>query len=687
MAAIASLQLYVAGSQAQPPVSNPEATSPPQTQATPSTTAPDSLAMGETVKVTALARRRGPFSHHEVLTSTNVLTERALQTQSTAEPLNLLKRAPGVYMENYQQGVVTAGIGIRGFNTQGDVPAVRLSIDGIPSNLHVGVPELKTLFPFEIERIEVVKGTNDPRYGINNVAGNINVTTRNDEQTIARLVGGSFGTSEPQVYAGLRTGQLQHSYFVGYRTSAGFRVNSAAKRLVGSAKWFYDSSPNTRFGVILRGMGLNAEAPGYLSRREARHTPAMAVDYATNDRGKERAFHASAHLDHDANSLSFQFKTYLQTYLRKRYVRFDHAFSQQLRTEDELQYGAIGVVTYRPQITGIKLAFDLGADILAQDNLHQRYNTIVRTKDGPPTRDHHFTFNTAGAYAQAIIEPFTSLKLVAALRMDHLFGDFRNALSDEEFPMHDYGVIWQPKLSASWTPAQGQRIYANYGRSFQVNTGIGAYATSTGTLLKPSVNDGWEAGIRSKLGGWLRARVAVWQQLASQEVRLKFDNSGESENIGKTKRYGLDVEATVQPVNWLSIWGGVSPVAAKQTAPGGLDATARRGKTLNNVPAFSAKVGIDYSRYDDLWISLWMHAQGSYYITPENTESRVGDYWVLNLDASYPLRPWLALGLAVHNLLDNRYAASVWHKNFGDMGAQYSPGAPLSLFASANLTL
>ncbi|EPX61704.1 TonB-dependent receptor [Cystobacter fuscus DSM 2262] len=38
----------------------------------------------------------------------------------------------------------------------------RLLIDGIASNLHIGVSDLKSVFPLEIERMEVVKGTNAP---------------------------------------------------------------------------------------------------------------------------------------------------------------------------------------------------------------------------------------------------------------------------------------------------------------------------------------------------------------------------------------------------------------------------------------------------------------------------------------------------------------------------------------------
>jgi hypothetical protein len=41
---------------------------------------------------------------------------------------------------------LSTGLNIRGFNTQGDVPAVKLLIDGIPSNFHAGTSELEAYF-------------------------------------------------------------------------------------------------------------------------------------------------------------------------------------------------------------------------------------------------------------------------------------------------------------------------------------------------------------------------------------------------------------------------------------------------------------------------------------------------------------------------------------------------------------
>ena len=70
-------------------------------------------------------------------------------------------------------------------------------------------------------------------------------------------------------------------------------------------------------------------------------------------------------------------------------------------------------------------------------------------------------------------------------------------------------------------------------------------------------------GVSRQKSSYLRD---LCEKLASGEVRMRFDNSGTSENIGETLRYGLDLELAVKPVHWLSIWGAYSPMIARLRA-------------------------------------------------------------------------------------------------------------------------
>jgi iron complex outermembrane recepter protein len=420
-----------------------------------------------TTEVTVSGRRKGPLSAGEVITSTKLLTHEQVESQTVSDPLQLLERVPGVYMQDYNQGTTSTGLGMRGFDTLNEGPAVKLLIDGIPSNFHnIGMNELKAIFPLEIDHIEVVQGTNDPRYGLNNIAGNVSVVTReNEDVQVGRVLAGSFGTIEPQLLCGFRTGRWRQTYFLGYRGSDGFRDNARMDRFAGSAKLFYEPNERLTLGVIARGMFLEAESPGYLTPEEARERPELSPAYAREDAGEQRTLHVSGHVDYSTAAFSLQAKAYAQSFYRDRNVSFDPVMQQELRHEDELQHGASAVLTYRADPKVLDLSVELGADYQGQRNLQRRFDTIARVPQGAPTRDYDFTFSVAGAYLQTGIRPIDALQLVAAVRADALWGQLKDRLADERYELNDFGVIWQPKLSLAWTFLRGQRLYANYGRT------------------------------------------------------------------------------------------------------------------------------------------------------------------------------------------------------------------------------
>jgi len=83
---------------------------------------------------------------------------------------------------------------------------------------------------------------------------------------------------------------------------------------------------------------------------------------------------------------------------------------------------------------------------------------------------------------QAVIRPTAALKIVPAYRVDHIDGHFLNVASATRAPINDYGLVKQPKLSVSYDLAQDVVAYANWGRTFQIGSGNGAYRTQARDL-------------------------------------------------------------------------------------------------------------------------------------------------------------------------------------------------------------
>jgi hypothetical protein len=134
--------------------------------------------------------------------------------------------------------------------------------------------------------------------------------------------------------------------------------------------------------------------------------------------------------------------------------------------------------------------------------------------------------------------------------------------------------------------------------------------------LAPSINDGWEVGLKFKPLQWLEGRIAYWEQVASDEVRRKLnDPTGDFDNVGRTRRDGVDVQFNAVPIKPLSLWVAGSVQNAKVLKPGGTEPQLR-GKEIDLVE-------INFSWYiDDLPPMMFIKASPNShgFVNPHDVE-------------------------------------------------------------------
>ncbi|MFA7822616.1 TonB-dependent receptor [Aeromonas dhakensis] len=557
--------------------------------------ADSSLALGT---VTISGEESGPLSSQSILSSVDYVGSDVLETQPVQYSWELFNRVPGVMLTPFNQGTTSGKLSFRGFNGEGEVNAVKLLIDGIPSNTNDGnMPFIDMVFPLDIEDIEVVRGTNDPRYGLHNIAGNASINTRiGGNEGKLRLRSGSFDTQELQAVKGIESGNWSQNYFVAYQKSGGYRDHSEAERQSFAGKWFYTADAGWRAGLIARHYEGEALEAGYLSHDDAHEHPRQS--YASNafDEGERSMDQLSLHLDTDvAEDLAWSSKAYYNHFKDRRWVRYWQTVSQQERFNDEDQYGAISSLTWRPVVSGLHdFALEGGADIQRQEVVSERYRTVERVR-AAQTRDQVFDLTSTGVYVQAVIEPWESLKLIPAYRVDRIEGDYRNELTGERATVNDYGSIRQPKFSLVYSPWKEASFYANWGRTFQVGVGSGAYKLAgQADDLKPSINEGWETGIKFSPVAWLDGRVAYWEQHATDEVQRKLNDAvGDSENVGETLRRGYDVQLNLYPSDPARIWLSYSRQFSEILEPSP-NLPASKGKEIDHVPHHLYALGADY---------------------------------------------------------------------------------------------
>ncbi|WP_155766411.1 TonB-dependent receptor [Pseudomonas fluorescens] len=653
-----------------------------------SRTEDSTLTLG-TVTVQGATGSNGPLSTSSVLSSVDVLGADILEKMPVNYSWELFSRAPGVMLTEFNQGTTSGKISFRGFNGEGEVNAVKLLIDGIPSNSNDGnMPFMDMIFPLELDSIEVVRGTSDARYGLNNIAGNVNMLTRTGgDYTKARIRYGSYNTQETQLAKGIESSNWTQNYFFAYQKSDGYRDHAQADKFSMAGKWFYTPDDNRyRIGLIARHYETEAQEPGYLSEEDAHQHPTMTNSYNATDKGTRRMNQLSVHFDTElSDTLAWAAKTYVNTFDDRRWTQYWRTSAQQERDAYETQYGALTSLTWRPEVSWLyDFALEGGADMQQQHNKSERYRTKDRVRQAQ-TRDQQFDFDTYGAYVQAEIKPFESLKIIPAYRVDKIQGDFTNEMTGLDYAINDYGLIKQPKLSVVYSPWDVASVYANWGRTFQVGTGAAAYKIPPrDTDLAPSINEGWETGIKFTPADWIDGRVAYWQQKASGEVSRRLnDPSGESDNVGQTRRWGYDAQVNLHPNERTDLWMAYAWQYSKILQPSSTLPNSK-GQEIDHIPHHLYNAGVSYKATPALQLTAWMNGQTNYYLERENTRGTYGGYVLMNLGASYRVTESVSVDLQLKNLT-NRYYEYVWYDPDGAQASLHSPGDGRALYTGVSV--
>ncbi len=625
--------------------------------------------------VTVVGKATGPLATRNVLTSVDLLDESRIATQAVSHNWQLFGQLPGVMLTQYGQGTTSGKISIRGFTGEGEINAVKLLLDGIPSNSNDGMMPYLDLVPLlDIRTVELVRGTNDPRYGLHNIAGNANVVTKiGGNYGAVRLGYGSFATRDAQGALGVDRNGFSQNYAASYQKTDGYRAHSDADKSSFSGKWFYSPDNGTsRYGLIVRHHEVRADEPGFLTAAQARADWEQSMPHNATDRGTRRmdqvALQAETAL---GNQMFWTAQVYRNALDDHRYVTFSADARQQERTIEERHTGAATTLTWRP---AAQLRVVGGLDTERQDNASRRWFTANEVRQSR-TRDQQFDLNTAGGFVQAIYKPVADLTITPALRVDRLTGSYTNLLDGRVYGINDYGLIRQPKLSAVYRIDDAYSVYGNVGRTFQIGIGTATYKVNQTSDLAPSINDGWEAGVKFRPAQGVEGRLAVWQQYASNEARRKMnDPANDAENIGETRRQGVDLQLNVRPTSRLGFWLGAA-VQRARIVKADAASSATQGNEIDHTPHLLYNLGADYDVSDALRLSGSINGQGSYYLDRTNTTGKFGAYAVANVSAAYRIGNDLDVELQVRNLAD-RYYEYVWHDGTQSL---HAPGSPRSV--------
>lgn len=650
-------------------------------------------------KVDVHRHSEGQLTAHQVLTSVDVLGADQIEDKQVQHSWELLGQMPGIQLTETRQGAESGKVSFRGFNGEGYLNAIKTLIDGVPSNVNSGNQRfIDMLFPLEISYVEVVRGTNDPRYGLHNIGGNVNFGTRQGgNYSDARLSYGSYNTRDAQFAVGHENNDFAQNYFFGTQASDGYRDHDSSRKYAVGGKWFFGSlDDGMRIGLTARAYHHEAEEPGFMTEAELSADRRGSQRRNANDFDERDMRQIGLHADLAlAPDLFLSSKLYYNRYEDDRKVTFSDLPTgnapRQRRVWDEKQTGMLTTLTWQAKDN---LTVEGGVNYEHQDNgyVRQRFDYNEPTDfNAAPARvqnDDRHTFDNWGAYVQAIYQPTDALKIVPAYRVDRFDGNTRlpGGVTGE---LQRYGTIGQPKLSLVYELGAQANVYANWGRTFQVLTGstAPAYLTPGQATMRPSTNTGMELGLKfSPLAG-SQARLALWQQDAENETS-NMPATGTTVTLGKTRRRGVDLQASAQLGDNWTLWASHAYQEAKIVRDGRDVEFSLKGREVAAVPRHISTIGVDYQATTALQFGLQGRAQGDYYLEERNVTGKYGDLAVLDLSAKYQINPRLSMDMQIKNATGREYAYA-WYDSFFWAQAQpmFSPAAGRAIYVGVTMKL
>lgn len=666
-------------------------------------TAGDSVSvLGE---VPVFAGSAGPLTPNDLLTSVDIIGGDMVQDKNVGQSWELIGQLPGIQLTETRMGAESGKATFRAFNGEGYINGIKVLIDGIPSNVNSGNQRfIDIVFPLEIDYIEVVRGTNDPRYGLHNIGGNINFGTRQGgNYTDGRIAYGSDAMREVQLAVGREADGFAQNYFIARQESNGWRHHAQSDKYALAGKWFLTSAGGAvKAGVVARLYSHQAQEPGFMTARELAAGARQSATRNANDRDDRDMKHLSAHLDWQIDpALFLSNKLYFNHYADERWVTFTDSQDaslgngpRQRRGWEEDQAGVLSTLTWRASDA---VVIDGGVNVERQKNNYQRdrYRFAEPTDFSQPpaavSNDDDYTLNNIGAYLQAVLKPVERLKLVPGLRMDRFTG--RTTLqTGVQGRLQDYGWINQPKLSMVYSLASNVSVYANWGRTFQILTGsrAPAYVTAAGQAShRPSVNTGKELGVKFSPAPQTELRAALWVQDATDEV-ANMPSTGTTVGLGQTRRKGLDLQGSTRVGSSVKLWASHSLQEAKVVRAFTASGVSLAGKEVFSTPRHISNAGVEWQVAQPWRLGLQARAQGSYFIDDLNAQGKFGSFVLYDFSARYALSKTVSVDLQVKNLADRKFAY-VWYDNFfwpsGSAQPMFSPGVGRSAYVSLNFKL
>lgn len=602
------------------------------------------------------------------------ITKDDIESSGATSVVEALEDSLGVSFRSYS-GDAQAEVSMRGFgeNSSGRVLVL---LDGRRLNN----PDMSSLnwlsIPLEsIERIEVLHGSASVLYGGGAVGGVINIITARPKDGFHGYAAAGIGTKlDNEESAGASWGgdgwylgaDIHRSDIQGWRDRS--ESDSLQARLAGGVD-LGGSMRLAAFGFYNRG---SYQMPGSLTREHFLANPQQAINLA--DEARFQGLEGGISFDWAASSamnLALPLDASINWVETDNASLFTPSYNDTTRFRLETR-PQINLVLFEDQLPLRAVA---GADASYAGIGVKAYAEPART-----SLSNNFDISqwAVGPFVSLRVEPLETLAFDAGFRYDVSGITGTNSDGTANGSKLRSAPVWS--IGSLWQPLEDLRLFASYATTFRYpctdeQTSYYGYGSDNFlTELEPETGRDLRVGAGWKHKEILSVEVQGYWLEMEDEIAWNAVSS-QNENIGNTRRLGLDTLVETKPLSFLSARINYSFVNA--IFVGGVDDGKQvplvSAQRINGDISITLPFGLSFGPTASWQSAMWSGGDNS----NSNTTDRVPAVFLLGAQANYPLdigTGTLDLSVTGENLLNTLYAPYVvW-------GGYYpAPGCSLRL--------
>jgi iron complex outermembrane receptor protein len=610
------------------------------------------LSIGEVV----ITATRAEEEVEKISANVTVITQEKIKKSTATTVQDLLKNEDGIFISDLYGTGTKSSVDMRGFAYGANTVVL---IDGRRLNeVDTGSVDWN-LIPLEnVERIEIVRGTESVLYGDNALAGAINIITKKGARAPELVIdarGESYhGHTEYATFQGANE-KIGYFFLIKNRSTSGYRDNSE----------FFATDMNARINLNVNefftldfGATYHQDRqglPGGLTEAQVKHNRKQADFPDDGTKYRQPSYDVKANILLSTwGNLELAY-SYNDRKFGSDLIFFGDTYSTDRDSE---------TISLRAKLTVDTKPFDR-RNLLITGIDYYDSNVLNETASIYSVIHGDVTKREVGLYIQD--EFFVTEKLSFSL-------GYRASFSKLEGTATGWGLDWSSpdwppphvpisekidqtntedayKVGITYNYAKASKVYASYARGYRLPTVDDVFIFNGSIVdLKPETSDTYEIGLLHTFNNKVQAKLTAYTM--DVKDRLFFNSIiFATVNLDKTHQSGIEAGITAPITDSLTAFGNLTYTKAT------FDNGPNDGKDLPLIPRHSANIGADYRPMKGLLLVMNANWVGDRYLENDtaNDLKKLDSYLAVNSKIAYTYKNATAY-VGVNNIFNDKYS-------------------------------